>query len=252
MSNWLVLLILFSAVLGAGVTTFLFKDFFTRVKHYITTVGVAFVLSLICIHLLPEIFHTEVNNVGAFLLLGFVFQIILELFSRGIEHGHVHHHNDHNSHSVNRTLISMFFGLCVHSFIEGMPLFVIEQAHEHHGHVHHVVEKNGQFSHVFFWAILGHKIPVAIVLMLFLIQSNLSKLKVIGLFILFAVMTPIGAIVGQIYGVGEFATILLAVTTGMLIHITTLLIFEEYHNQKDKLKNIVLIIIGLGFGLFVF
>ncbi len=252
MSNWLIIIILFLAVLTTGTITFLFRDFFSKLKHYFTTVGVSFVLSLICVHLLPEIFQTQVSNVGAYLLLGFVFQIILELFSRGIEHGHVHHHEEHHSHSVNRTLISMFFGLCVHSFIEGMPLFLLENAHMHEGHVHQVLESSGSFSSVFFWAILGHKIPVAIVLMLFLIQSKLSNVKVIGLFILFASMSPLGALVGFKFGVNESSTIFLAITTGMLIHITTLLVFEEYHNQKDKIKNIALIIIGLTLGLFVF
>lgn len=256
MSNWLIIIVLFLSVLATGVVTFLFKNFFTKIKHYLTTVGVAFVLSLICVHILPEIFHNNVPNVGAYLLLGFVFQIILELFSRGIEHGHVHHHHDNHNHSINRTLISMFFGLCVHSLIEGIPLFLLETSVSHEGHVHQVVAESGNFSSIFFWAILGHKIPVAIVLMLFLIQSNLSKLTVLGLFLLFASMSPIGGIIGLYIGssevVSNLSTILLAITTGMLIHITTLLVFEEYHDQKDKFKNIALIVLGLVFGLFIF
>lgn len=256
MSNWLIISVLFLSVLVTGIITFTFKDFFTKIKHYLTTVGVAFVLSLICVHILPEIFQNHVPNIGAYLLLGFVFQIILELFSRGIEHGHVHHHHDNHNHSINRTLISMFFGLCVHSLIEGIPLFLIETPIAHEGHVHQVVSESGNFSSIFFWAILGHKIPVAIVLMLFLIQSKLNKITVLGLFLLFASMSPIGGFIGLYIGSSELvsnvSTILLAITTGMLIHITTLLVFEEYHDQKDKIKNIALIILGLVFGLFVF
>lgn len=256
MNNWLIILVLFLSVLATGIVTFLFKEFFTKIKHYLTTVGVAFVLSLICVHILPEVFHKEIPNIGAYLLLGFVFQIILELFSRGIEHGHVHHHHDNHNHSINRTLTSMFFGLCVHSLIEGIPLFLLETPIVHEGHVHQVVSESGNFSSVFFWAILGHKIPVAIVLMLFLIQSKLSKTTVVGLFLLFASMSPIGGVIGLFVGnselVSNLSTILLAITTGMLIHITTLLIFEEYHDQKDKFKNIALIVLGLVFGLFVF
>lgn len=256
MSNWGTIFVLFVSVLATGLITFLFRKFFTKIRHYLTTIGVSFVLSLICIHLLPEIFHNDVPNVGAYLLLGFVFQIILELFSRGIEHGHVHHHEDSHEHSINRTLASMFFGLCVHSLIEGIPLFILDAPVVHDGHVHHVINESGNFSSIFFWAIMGHKIPVAIVLMLFLIHSKLSKIAVFGLFVLFAIMTPIGGVIGLYIGnsdyISSISTILLAITTGMLIHITTLLVFEEYHNQKDKLKNIALIIIGLVFGLFVF
>ena len=150
----------------------------------------------------------------------------------------------------------MFFGLCVHSLIEGIPLFLVDTPIVHEGHVHHVVAESGDFSSIFFWAILGHKIPVAIVLMLFLIQSKLSKITVLGLLLLFASMSPIGGVIGIYIGnselVSSLSTILLAITTGMLIHITTLLIFEEYHDQKDKFKNIALILLGLVFGLFVF
>ena len=255
MSNWVILSILFFAVITAGIVTFAFNKFFTGIKHYLTTVGVSFVLSLICIHILPEIFHEDIPNIGAYILLGFVFQIFLELFSRGVEHGHVHHNHAHES--IQRTLFSMFFGLCMHSFIEGIPLFLMNVSeHVHEGHVHSVVSQEEGFSQVFFWAILGHKIPVSIVLMLFLIQSNLKKTTVLGLFALFAIMSPLGGIVGielqNSSWINHLSTILLAVTTGMLIHITTLLVFEEYHEQKDKLKNIALIILGLGLGLFVF
>ncbi len=255
MNNWIILAILFFTVLSAGLLTLVFDKFFSEIKHYLTTVGVSFVLSLICIHILPEIFKENIPNIGAYILLGFVFQILLELFSRGVEHGHVHHSHEHES--MRRTLYSMFFGLCMHSFIEGIPLFLVDSsAHLQNGHIHGVITSNQEFSNVFFWAILGHKIPVSIVLMLFLIQSKLKKTTVLGLFILFASMSPIGGLVGVLLQdtswVNHLSSVLLAITTGMLLHIATLLVFEEYHEQKDKLKNIALIILGLVLGLFVF
>lgn len=152
MDNWTIILSMFFAVLATGIITYVFQDKFKGVKHYITTVGVAFVLSLICVHILPEIFHSHVPNIGAYLLLGFIFQIFLELFSKGIEHGHVHA-NEHGVHySLNRTLLSMFFGLCVHSLIEGIPLFLLESPVEHVGHTHSIVHESGGFSKVFFLA----------------------------------------------------------------------------------------------------
>lgn len=258
MENWNIILILFFAVVAAGVATYFFQELFKGIKHYLTTVGVAFVLSLICVHILPEIFHTHVHNIGAYLLIGFIFQIFLELFSKGIEHGHIHEHSNSPRYSINKTLLSLFFGLCVHSLIEGIPLFIVEttEAHSHAGHSHSVVHATQGFSEVFFWAILGHKIPVAIVLMLFLLQSELKKSTIILLFLLFASMTPIGGVIGLSIEnsgtVSNLSSILLAITTGMLIHVTTLLVFEEYHNQKEKIKNIVLIITGIVLGTFVF
>ena len=49
----------------------------------------------------------------------------------------------------------------------------------------------------------------------------------------------------------EWSTKFLALTTGMLLHITTLLIFED-QSFKDKFKNLFIIIIGIVFGVFIF
>lgn len=254
MGQFTIISILFFSVLTVGGLTFVFQNLFLKYKHYITAFGVSFVLSLICLHLLPEVFESKVKDVGIYLLLGFVFQLFLELFSRGIEHGHVHY-SQHN-HSVNRTLLAMFFGLSLHSFIEGIPLFLLDGEVLNVGHEHAVIQTQGAFSGVFLWAIVGHKIPVSIVLMLFLLQAELKKRQVLLLFLLFSLMSPLGAETGillqSVDWLGEASTILLAITTGMLMHITTLLVFEEYHHQHDKLKNILLIVAGIALGILIF
>ena len=165
MNTWLVIGVLFGSVSIVGILTLLFESFFSKIKQYVTTIGVSFVLSLICIHILPELFANpklssiDNSNLGVYLLIGFLIQIILELFSRGIEHGHVHGH-EHNHEGgleiTNKVIYTLFFGLCVHAFIEGIPLFILEEAH-HHGHTH--VNASQGFSAIFFWAIVSHKIP---------------------------------------------------------------------------------------------
>ncbi len=262
MNTWLIIAILFGSVFITGLLTYLFEGVFSKIKKYLTTFGVSFVLSLLCVHILPELFQSHQYGLGVYLLLGFLIQIILELFSKGIEHGHVHLEEDHHHHhhgaadklgGTKNILFSLFFGLCVHAFIEGIPLFILEEVH-HHGHTHAHVSQG--FGMVFFWAILSHKVPVAIVLMLFLMASKLKKSTVFLLFILFAAMTPLGGLVGEmIHGQDYFenlSTNLLAITTGMLLHITTLLIFEEYHNKVDKYKNIGLIVTGIALGIVLF
>ena len=262
MNTWLVIGVLFGSVSMVGILTLIFESFFSKIKQYVTTIGVSFVLSLICIHILPELFANpklssiENTNVGVYLLIGFLIQIILELFSRGIEHGHVHGH-EHNHEGgleiTNKVIYTLFFGLCVHAFIEGIPLFILEEGH-HHGHTH--VNASQGFSAIFFWAIVSHKIPVAIVLMLFFISAKIKKSTAIILFFTFAFMTPLGGLVGTFLQdqnwFDSLSVKLLAITSGMLLHITTLLIFEEYHHNKDKVKNILLIIGGILLGLIIF
>ena len=51
-----------------------------------------FLLSLAFIHFIPELYEHSTASIGLFLLLGFLIQLVLEFFSGGIEHGHVHSH----------------------------------------------------------------------------------------------------------------------------------------------------------------
>jgi zinc transporter ZupT len=257
MDSWLVISVLFGSVSIAGILTLLFDSFFSKIKQYVTTIGVSFVLSLICIHILPELFANTAPNLGVYLLVGFLIQIILELFSRGVEHGHVHGHEHSHKEGLdvsNKVIYTLFFGLCAHAFIEGIPLFIIDDF-QHHGHTH-VHATQGAFSSIFFWAIVSHKIPVAIVLMLFFISAKIKKSTALILFFTFAFMSPLGGLVGsflQDQNWFDFLSVnLLAITSGMLLHITTLLIFEEYHHHKDKVKNILLIIGGILLGLVIF
>ena len=52
--------------------------------------GGAFLMTIIFTHILPELFERLPSQAGYFLLAGFLTQILLENYSRGIEHGHAH------------------------------------------------------------------------------------------------------------------------------------------------------------------
>ena len=67
------------------------------------------------IHLIPELFHHHPkDSIGIFILLGFLIQILLEFFSKGIEHGHFH--------KQKIIPFSVMLSLCLHALIEGVPL----------------------------------------------------------------------------------------------------------------------------------
>ena len=90
----------------------------------------------------------------------------------------------------------------------------------------------------------------------FLIELKVSTLKKYLFLVLFSITTPLGAIIGEqlmlTESFHEWSTKFLALTTGMLLHITTLLIFEDHNHSKDKFKNLFIIIIGIVFGVFIF
>ena len=98
-------------------------------------------------------------------MMGILLQIILEFFSKGAEHGHVH--IDSKS-SVFPWLL--FVSLSIHSILEGIPM-----------HIHDNL----------IYGIIIHKLPVAIILSTFFLASQLPKVKIAFFLVLFALMTQL-------------------------------------------------------------
>tara|TARA_Y100000991_G_scaffold60920_1_gene45044 strand:+ start:850 stop:1587 length:738 start_codon:yes stop_codon:yes gene_type:complete len=240
--------ILFFSVLIAGVLTELLYKKIKKFKPVIISFSVALVLTLLCTHVLPELFSSHNHKLGYYLLAGFIIQILLELLSKGIEHGHVQLHGEIS----NKELIVIFIGLAIHSFIEGMPIKTFESSF----HQHTITNINSSFSCIYLSTILIHKLPVAAVLIIFLNSLNSSYLKKFVFLFLFAVSSPMGGIIGELIVNIDFfkgfSLNLLAISCGMLLHITTLLIFEDHHNSKGKIKNILIISAGIITGILIF
>ena len=154
--NPITYLVLFSSVIfGALIVRFFKAQSENRLKLLIAFSG-AYLFAITVLHLIPEIYHTNTDGryIGLFILTGFFIQIILEHFSQGIEHGH--------THLQGSIPLSMLLGLCIHAFLEGMPL----GNHVHHHHDTHDALLTG---------IALHKIPVSIVLLSMFIHSGMKK-----------------------------------------------------------------------------
>jgi zinc transporter ZupT len=199
-----------------------------------------FLLAIIFQHLLPDIYQDKGTHVGLFILLGFLIQLILEYFSGGIEHGHVHVHKGQALPWV------LFISLSVHSIIEGIPLgnqyagIISDHSHEHGS---------------LFWGIIFHQIPVSIALMTLLVNTNLSQVKAWLVLLAFASMNPIGVILGfQISPeqIGIDIHVILAIVVGMFLHISTTIIFETSENHKFNLLKLISILIGCGLAMLMF
>ena len=238
--------ILFFSVFLTGILTEIISKKIEHYKPIIISFSVAIVLTLLCTHILPELFSENSHKVGYFLLAGFVLQILLELLSKGIEHGHVHL----NGKISNKQLMVIFIGLSIHSFVEGIPINTFNDLHIH---THSL--NSDSFSWVYLSAILIHKLPIAAVLMIFLKSINSSLSKKIIFLLIFAISCPVGSYFGE-YLIkfdffSEWSHNFLAISCGMLLHITTLLIFEDHHSG-DKIKNIITICAGIITGLVIF
>ena len=78
----------------------------------------AFLLSITVFNFLPEVFNNNNDKtIGLFIMIGILLQIILEFFSKGAEHGHVHL-------SKNESVFPwlLFISLSIHSVLEGLPI----------------------------------------------------------------------------------------------------------------------------------
>ncbi len=120
---------------GLSVRWFNFAD--KGIIKFLLPFSGAYLLGVSFFHLVPEVFRSDLPQPGVFILLGYLIQIGLDYFSKGIEHGHVHVNK-----ASNQFPWAVFLSLCLHSLFEGMP--AIEHHHGHdHGHHHHHDHEHG-------------------------------------------------------------------------------------------------------------
>src|SRR5690606_8775607 len=130
-------ILLFSSVLVGFLIAFLLRKKELRNFEVFLAFSGGFLLSITVFELLPEVFATPSKSVGVYIMIGVLLQIFLEFLSKGAEHGHIHFHEEDKAFPW-----MLFISLCIHAFIEGMP----------------ISEKNNLLL-----AIIVHKIPVAII-----------------------------------------------------------------------------------------
>ena len=149
----------------------------------------AYLLSVTILHLLPDVYieGNDYKSIGIYILIGIILQSVLESFSKGAEHGHVHIHGKISS----KELFVIFIGLSIHSFIEGIPVNTLQDLNHSH------VTSFDSFSWVYLTAILIHKLPIAAVLIIFLNSINSSFKRKIIFLLLFAISSPSGAFFGE-------------------------------------------------------
>lgn len=181
----------------------------------------AFLLALTLFDLLPEVYeHLDAKQTGLFIMLGILFQILLEFFSKGAEHGHVHFHDQKSEFPW-----VLFISLCIHSFLEGFPI------HQHNDMV---------------YGVLVHKIPIAALITTYLIHSKYSKNQIATFLIVFGLMTPTGTLVSNTIPFdGDFLFYVNAIVIGIFFHISTVILFESNENHRFNLSKLMVIALGI-------
>lgn len=187
----------------------------------------AYLFAISVLHLIPEIYEENDHRIGLFILVGFFAQIVLEFFSKGIEHGHGHLHKG-------TIPLTMLISLCLHAFFEGIPLGSESMHHAHHEH--HV-------ESALLAGIALHKIPVSIVLFTLFRGAGLSNIKSYFLMFLFALMTPLGSYVGTISS-DFYNKEIMAIVIGIFLHISTTILFESSEGHRFNVMKLISIVFG--------
>ena len=232
MESWELILLFASAFFG-GLSVFLFKNDNANKLKLVLSFSGAYLFAITVLHLMPDVYSSGNPQIGLFILGGFLLQILMEQFSEGIEHGHIHKH--HHEHSV--FPLGIMISLCLHAFLEGMPL------------------AKGEHRELVYGIALHH-IPAAFALGSVLLQNNSSKNKIILLMSVFALMSPLGYVLSFFIGKGSIGgnvTVyfdnIMGVVIGIFLHISTTILFESSVDHKFNLKKFIAVLLGISIAL---
>ena len=182
----------------------------------------AFLLGTTITSLIPSVFTNGNEDISYWILAGIIIQIMLEQLSKGAEHGHIHT-------SEIRIPLTLVTGLYLHALIEGFPI------HRH----------NDLLS-----AIIIHKLPIAMLLTLAIWQTKFKFSKKVIILIGFAIMTPLGSYINFYTPILQpYSLHITALVVGVLLHISTTILFESSENHNFNISKLLVIVIGLGLSI---
>ncbi len=238
MGSAIVYIVLFLTVLASGSIIFLVRTREQKVLKLLLAFSGAFLIGISFLKLVPEIFSSGTRYIGLFIVLGYLIQLALELMTEGAEHGHVHVHEEGERTSP----FLLLAGLCIHSFLEGMPI---------------APGYSTTLRHTLILGIVIHNIPISLTLMSLFLHYGCSKKRAFIYLTIFAVMTPFGSLFSYLLnfstagGITVYFNYILAIVVGIFLHVSTSILFETSENHRYNLQKFITVCIGVlvAFGL---
>ncbi|MCV9388026.1 ZIP family metal transporter [Reichenbachiella ulvae] len=236
-------IILFLSAMLGGLLAINSVDAVKRNIKILLVFAGSFLFSITVIHILPEIFEAGDNHlhIGLFILLGFFFQQVLEYFTDGVEHGHMHHHHHGEKHSSLKSL-SLIVALSIHGLLEGTLLAHPESVHGNHT------------EGTLLAGIIFHKVPAALALISVLSCQYQSRKTQLFLLTIFAMASPLGLFAGHFMediGWMDHAsmTFLFAFVSGNFLHISTTIFIESSPEHSWSTKKLLISLLGAGLAV---
>lgn len=238
------LLLIFWAAFVGGAIPLWRQHVRKETMMYLLTFTGAFLLGITVLHLLPESFEALGKKAGLYLLAGFFLQVFLQRWSHGLEHGHGYAPAQRSGEASSipaavsqGSALSLIVGLSVHAFMAGLPL----------GFTY----KDPSTLPSLALGILLHKMPEAVTLMTMLVSLKFSRKRNWLLLVLFALVTPAGALLTLVMNLNfafmdQLLLYIIAIVAGAFLHISTTIFFESgtRHHELNRGK-IISMVIGL-------
>jgi zinc and cadmium transporter len=233
--------LLFSSIIFLGIILSGFVIIMFRINdnklRLLLAFGGAFILAITFLEIIPEIYKsTATNYAGFFMLIGFLIQLFVDFLTKGADHGHKHEHVKEKN-SINISSLPLLIGVCIHSFFEALPLSDLFE--------------NLEVKWALVLGILIHNIPISFVLIGLFLNSGYSKIKSLGLLLVFAFAAPIGIMVSSQIGlfietdISLLYTITMSIVVGIFLHISTTVLFETSENHRFNFYKIISILLGI-------
>jgi len=248
------LLVLFLTPLLAGMLIFLVpRGRNTNYKMLLVFAG-SYLFAITVIHILPELYRQSrgLELIGLFVLIGFFLQQLLEYFTSGVEHGHLHandhtpnhghahehtHGHTHDHHHAAVSALVLLSALCIHAFLEGGML---AELHDHQP----VYDSNAILL-----GIALHRAPAAFALMTVLAVQLRSRRKAVPYLVGFSLAAPIGLLISTYLASEQVISstgliYLYALVSGNFLHISTTIVFESTPGHKFEARKMAIAVLG--------
>ena len=227
----------------AGLSSFFIAKDNSRFFHLALVFSGAYLLGITLSHLMPELFTSDLDyrTIALWIILGYFMQLLLDFFTSGVEHGHLHHAADDHNHG-SFTMITLLIAMGAHALLEGVLLSHASAINSHH-------HSGGLLT-----GIILHKMPAAFALMS-LVRCNYRHWQwPVIIMALFSIMTPMGMIIGDYLAGASWVnstwlTILFALVTGNFLHISTTIFLESSPSHRLNWSKLLVILAGTALAL---
>ena len=210
-----------AVIIGSVIVLFLSKKAIQINSQLTLAFSGAFLLSITVFDLLPSLYTENIFNnksdqklIGLMIMIGILFQVILEFFSKGAEHGHINADND-------KLPWILLVSLSIHAFVEGFSI---------------------RLDQNILYGIFIHKIPIAFIITASLLSTKIKKYKILLFIIFFSAITPLGTFISNNSNqLLKYSFLIDSLVAGVLLHVSTTILFETSEGHKFNLVKISLI-----------